>query len=1830
MVAIHSTQDDSYPSPIVNNSVNGNGMYANGTTNGNVHSNGIMNGQATQNDATQNGESIFSPIAICGMACRLPGGIASPEQLWEFLLEGGDARTRVPKSRFNIDAYHSSTKKPGATITEYGYFLDEDVDIGALDISFFSMPRNEVARLDPQQRLLLEVARESIDDAGEVGWKGSNIGVYVGTFSQDWYDAFNKDSSKYGIYQATATHDFMVSERLSHEMDLRGPSMTIRTACSSAFVGLNEACMSIARGDCKSAIVGGSSIIMAPSLMAAMSEQGVLSPDGSCKTFSAAANGYARGEAIVSFYVKSLDAAIADGNPIRAVIAGTSTNFDGKTPTLSMPNPEAQEALIRQAYKVAGISDFAKTGFFECHGTGTSAGDLVETSAVAAVFGQDGVHIGSVKPNLGHSEGASGLTSLLKAVLALEHKTIPPNIKSLPLNPKIPFEDKKLTVPHEAKDWPADRDERVSINSFGVGGANAHVIVESAARYRTNPNPEPLHGIRASDSKPQLMVYSANTAQSLKDLVQIHRSFLGKTELDYEDIALTLATRREHLGHRSFAVVTKNTFDAAVELPVQDAGKAGQAAPSLVMVFTGQGAAWPRFGRELLLTNPIFANSVKSLDAQLQTLGKIAPSWSLVDELCKPAKTSRVYEAEFSQPLCTAVQIALLDLFASLGVTPAAVVGHSSGEIAAAYAAGGLTAYEAIVAAFLRGATTKVQTQQGGMAAVGLGWEVAKKHIAPGVVIACDNAPNSVTLSGDVDKLEQVVAAVKEAHPNVPATMLKVEKAYHSHHMELLGADYQQSMEDAGIVGRQPVIPFFSSMTGKRFGLETNDRFGPSYWRANLEKPVLFRSAVAGIVHYPEIENELFLELGPHSALAGPLRQILTHNGSNAPYVASLVRNQHSVESFLTALGKLFTHHVDVNFTTLFPRGTVVSDMPRYPWDHQRRYWHESRVSKEWRWREHPHHDLLGIRVPECTDLEPVWRNLLHIENVPWVADHRLNDGIVFPFAAYVGMAAEAARQMSGLQDGVSLRHVIVSNALLINEEAPTELVTTLRPHRLTDSLNSEFWWDFTIASHNGHVWTKHCSGEVRGESFKEVAACKVQDLPRKVDMGRWQDVLRKAGLNYGPLFTTLQDVKCTTGVGDLSATGWMENNRWGQESQYHLHPVILDSYFQLLSVARANGVAHTYRRLIAASVESLTLYRNSAPELSLAATTVSTEDGLIGHGECVADNGQAVLIASGVRISLFEEGETEEDNAMPLTARVEWVPHIDFQKTQDLIQHSGVQNDALPILTELAQTAINLSQVLIKDIEASTTALQKYKSWLLQQCTVDSLHDLDVAASFQKMQSLRHRLQGTSAAHASDAINAILNNIELVLRGEKSGFEVLNANGDLENFMTFLQECDDARYIATLAQTKPNLKVLELEAGLGAKTKSILRSLTRANDQILYSQYVFADASSGIINSAKESFKGTPNLEFVAWVVNQDAADAGFEQGQFDLIIASGVLNGTSSVQESLRNIHQLLAPEGRLLLQEPAPGLAWTKFILGALPSFWNYDLNGHAEEPFISQPRWEEELKAAGFGDIDAITSNSETASTIIVAKPQPKAIAVKKITLLTNGNAPTSIINGLESRGYEITQCTLDQTPPAGQDVLAVLDQDTPFFDNINEARFIQFKAFVNGLNGAGLLWLTKLCSVGCQDPRYGPVVGLARTLRSEMDISFAVCETESMESSSDLDSLAAILEKFQGRSQDGPMNADYEYAIYKGDVLNSRIFPFALEDEQTASSDSGKEATLSIAQQGRLDSLCWAPMTVEGLKEDEVEVEVYASGLNFRVCCLICNVTILFAPFILTY
>lgn len=347
---------------------------------------------------------------------------------------------------------------------------------------------------------------------------------------------------------------------------------------------------------------------------------------------------------------------------------------------------------------------------------------------------------------------------------------------------------------------------------------------------------------------------------------------------------------------------------------------------------------------------------------------------------------------------------------------------------------------------------------------MGLGWEIVQQYLVAGVVTACDNSPSSVTLSGDADRLADVVAIIKEAHPDAPVTILNVEKPYHSHLMQILGEAYRQAMVDAQVVGRPPIVPFFSSVTGKLLGDNKGSQLGPKYWQSNLERPVLFNAAVQAILESTAISNPILLKLGPHSALAGPLRQILTVASSNATYVASLVRRQNSAENLLQAIGKLYTQHValDLKATVATP-ASLIAGLPRHPWDHSQRFWFESRMSKECLGREHVQHPLLGSKVIASTDLEPIWRNLLPVKTTPWIAHHKLGASFLFPLAAFVSITAEAGRQVSGIDDGVSLRNLIVHNALVIDGESSIEVMTSLRRERLTDTATSE-WWEFSMS----------------------------------------------------------------------------------------------------------------------------------------------------------------------------------------------------------------------------------------------------------------------------------------------------------------------------------------------------------------------------------------------------------------------------------------------------------------------------------------------------------------------------------------------------------------------------------------------------------------------------------------------------------------------------------------------------------------------------------------------------------------------------------------------
>lgn len=723
-------------------------------------------------------------IAIVGMGIRLSGGISSPDEFWRFLIEGKNGLAEVPSTRYRISSFHAPGKQK-CVKTRQGYFLHQDPTL--FDADFFGISAKEAGKMDPQQRLLLETTAECLEDAGETQLRCANVGCYIGVFGEDWLSLASQDPQSTDRYHVSSTGHFALSNRISYQFDWHGPSMTIQTACSSSMVSLHEACQALLRNDCSAALVGGVNLILNPTMTMAMSDSKVLAADGACKTFDASADGYGRGEGVSVILIKRLEDAIGNNDTIRAVIRATNTNFDGKTPSISAPDVHKQESLIRSTYARAGISKIDDTAFFECHGTGTQVGDLVEVTAVARVLQDkhksgEPTCIGSVKPNVGHTEGASGLTSIIKATLCLENDVIPPNIFFKDPNPNIPFSDANLLVPCEPTPFPAGRTKRVSVNSFGVGGSNGHAILESASSFLGRAAGRCRNVMHVTPSNGRyLIVLSAKHAEALERRISDIAHYAYQNEqCDPKNLSYTLCCRREHLAHRAFAVLNPGRPLSRADFRASHVKPCSK--PEMVWLFTGQGAQWAGMAQKLVADSVEFRSDMENLDDMLKTLPD-APTWSIKEELAKPAsESSRVNDTEIAQPLSTAIAIGLINQLRRWGMCPSAVVGHSSGELAAAYASGALPASSAIIMAYYRGLVSKMRDGDGAMATIGLGRAEVQPFLRHDttVGVACQNSPRSTVLSGNASDLTQIIEQIKTEYPQVFCRKLRVAVAYHS------------------------------------------------------------------------------------------------------------------------------------------------------------------------------------------------------------------------------------------------------------------------------------------------------------------------------------------------------------------------------------------------------------------------------------------------------------------------------------------------------------------------------------------------------------------------------------------------------------------------------------------------------------------------------------------------------------------------------------------------------------------------------------------------------------------------------------------------------------------------------------------------------------------------------------------------------------------------------------------------------------------------------------------------------------------------------------------
>ncbi|ORY69611.1 putative polyketide synthase [Pseudomassariella vexata] len=1173
----------------------------------------------------------LEPIAVVGMGCRLPGDVGSPADFWDMMMNKKTGNTpKVPASRFNIDAhYHKNNDRPGSFGVLGGYFLNDD--LANFDPGFFGITPIEAMWMDPQQRKLLEVVYEALESGGITldAISGSRTAVFAASFTADWQQMSFKEHSFRHSLAATGVDPGIISNRISHIFNLNGPSIVCNTACSSSVYALHNACNALRNKEAEAAIVGGVNLIITVDQHMNTAKLGVLSPTSTCHTFDEGADGYGRADAVGAVYLKRLSDAVRDGDPIRGVIRSSAVNSNGKVPAVGIthPNREGQADVIAHAYKRGGDLDPRLTGYFECHGTGTAIGDPLEVHAVSMAMnkdrkpenGDDALWIGAVKTNIGHSEAASGLSALIKGILIVERGIIPPTRGVVTPNPKIKWNDWAVKVVTEPTPFPEHLPvRRVSINSFGYGGTNAHVIVEGAgSMLRERQTYKYCDGAARSSAKSQaprralhrrrpfLLPFAAHDKATLKRNIDAH----GRVADMYSllDLSYTLANRRSVLSSKAFTVANHNTLhEAFANVASSFTFAEKKTARTVGFVFTGQGAQWARMGAELIEYCPRFLQSIRVLDMALEELND-GPEWSMEDVLLEPAESSRVNDAEFSQPLCTAIQIALVQLLEFWGIRPVVTVGHSSGEIAAAYAAGLISAREAITVAYYRGKVTRDVDTDGAMMAVGLGAEAVESYLAHShgkVVVACHNSPASVTLSGDADALRTVQAKLDAK--GIFARMVKTNgKAYHSHHMAPVSHKYEKLVRAAK---SHLAFDLPTPTTAKMVSTVTNavvpemTVLDHAYWSRNLRSPVLFNQAVQTILTSKEFANlDLLIEIGPHSAMDGPIKQIKSELKAEKPeYLSTLLRGTDSAAQLLKLAGNMFLRsypmdmervtaaYIEENSSTGKPsstKGSVIVDLPPYQWNYTRPFWAEARSSREQRLPKFPRHDVLGQVVIGSSLAEPTWRNVLRARDLPWLKDHSLGGEAVFPAAGYFSMAIEAITQLNELSekpvgkiDSYVLRDVSIKKALVTpDDDDGIEVLFNIRPSVYGEADTKVTWYDFSVSSIDANnVEKEHMAGSIsintrpRGKAAKR----KVPQFPQRASGKAWNDALRAVGFDYGPTFQDMDDIRFDGKHYEASCKTNIKQHVDESlgESRYVLHPASVDSTLQLSIAAIYSG----------------------------------------------------------------------------------------------------------------------------------------------------------------------------------------------------------------------------------------------------------------------------------------------------------------------------------------------------------------------------------------------------------------------------------------------------------------------------------------------------------------------------------------------------------------------------------------------------------------------------------------------------------------------------------
>ncbi len=1855
----------------------------------------------------------------------MPGGANHPDAFWRLLCESADGIREVPPARWHWRSYFDPEPgKPGKLYTRRGGFID---DVELFDAAFFNLSRREAERADPQQRLVLEVAYEALEDAGTSmeAMAGSRTGVYIGICTFDYAVMMGRPSERLGIdaYSSLGSALCVAANRLSYYFDLRGPSLAVDTACSSSLVAMHLACQSIWKQESDMALVGGVNVLLQPDGTVGFCQARMLAPDGRCKSFAAAADGYVRSEGVGIVLLKPLSRARRDQDRIYAVVRGTGVNQDGRTPGITVPSETAQAEMLTEVYRRCGIPPSA-VQYVEAHGTGTAVGDPIEARALGRALGEgrDGGNpclLGSVKSNIGHLEAASGIAGVLKAALAIHHGRIPATLHFDQPNPAIPFDELKLHVVREATPWPeqssgngrANGERIAGVNSFGFGGTNAHVVLSSPPESHAPVHPR-------DDRKAKLVPLSARSPAALRALARSLATACADAAEDGEppfslaDVAHTMALRRSHFEYRAgIAAESLADFAERAQAFGEDSVEVDRIhadpKPALVFVFSGMGPQWWAMGRQLMAEEPVFREAIEACDRALRTF---AP-WSLIDELSKDEGGSRINETCLAQPGIFAIQVALFRLWESWGIRPDRVMGHSLGEVAAAHVAGVLDLPDAAALVHHRSRLQAQTAGEGRMLSVSLpvaDVEALIERFADRISIAAYNSPESVTLSGEAGALQ--LAADDLARREVFHRFLKVDVPYHSRAMDRLKAELLDSLRS--LTPRPAAIPLVSTLTGAPV---RGEEMTADYWWRSMRHPVRFAQAVEAVTGD---EAVVFVEIGPHPVLSASISECASAASRAATVLPSLRRNERERATLLTTVGRLYALGLPIDWRRVNGDGGRFVSLPRYPWQHER-YWHETPRGERTRFGK-PLRALLGSRADAA---RTTWVTDLNHVDLAFLDDHRVDQFIVFPAAGYLEMAIEAMADLTG-HTGCVVEELAFDKAMMLPGDG--------RP--IVQLVAGERGSDFEIHSRgraDGSAWERHASGRFRALTGEAAASRRSpadvqQRCPHAVAGPDCYRQFALRGLRYGPAFQGIRQLW----AGDGEAIARIEASAAiGDETDgFIAHPGVVDAAFQalmgaVLGVAESNGAAGgmylparidrvvchgrvpdglwSHARLtrkpghggrtLAGDIDLLTddgevvleirgfacqrVDRVDASgagalwqfrwvrDLSPGSPLATRADDLPAPGEIVAAlrRGGGAEFWRGASRTAARDPQTNElalAYAFEAFARMGWCPRPGEQfSTDELAARLGVIESHRQLLARI-----------LASLAEQGYLLRSGERWTVTQVPV-------VGPSETVWKSIWDRFPGDLAELT--LLGRCGRGLDRVLRGEVTGLDLVFPGGSSATLEHLYQDSPICRNCNRIVQKAVAavldaqrgsgvarrgdraVRILEIGGGTGGMASHVLPALAGHR-----CRYVFTDVAALLLSQAEQRFGRYPQVEFRTLDIEKNPLDQGLDAHSFDIILAADVLHATADLLATLGNVRKLLASRGLLIVLEGvlAPTPLWTTLVFGLLKDWWQFeDVTLRGLDPWISADQWREVLATSGFDDsidLTAALGAVESVHAVIAARgpevaasPRPAPLPGDEdaggwlIVAATSADSPSSsmaddLARRLRAVGHQAAVVPPNQAEELQEALraglngkglaslrgvvhLAGLDHDaTPPADRKSWSSVLQVVQSLPDASSAGaprLLLVTR----GEEDvgrSRLAPPVGNADSEESPTGAILwgfgRVIMTECPALRCKLVDLDPADRDAEALFRELMLDDAEEEVAYRGGVrFVHRYEAVALGELPAQDAPDARAATASYAIEppvgGSLERLAISPAERIPPGPAQVEIEVYASGLNFK-------------------